>query len=136
MWLSELELRELERRYGLDGFARLVMTGSARERSGHKKASEVMRTLVLARRLPATVPAVNREAYAELGRVGNNVNQVAAAINRGLLDPLDRSVVTEVLAELASVRRALLGLRPTPLDQHAADVSERAARGLDFDFDF
>ena len=110
VWLSEIELAEIERFYGLPGLARLVMNGSAHERCGHKRASELMRTLLVNRRLRAVVPEVNRQAYAELGRVGNNLNQCAAALNKGLLDPNDAAVVRQVVSELAGVRQAVLGL--------------------------
>jgi hypothetical protein len=41
-----------------------------------------------------------------------------------------------VLAELASVRQALLGLLPTPSAKDSADVAEHAAGSFGFDLDF
>ena len=56
--------------------------------------------------LPVVIPAINREAYAELGRAAANLNQIAKRINGGDLVELD-----QVRAELADFRLALIGAK-------------------------
>lgn len=56
--------------------------------------------------LPVVVPALNREAYAELARAAANLNQIAKRINGGDLVELD-----QVRAELADFRLALIGAK-------------------------
>jgi len=56
-------------------------------------------------RAPVAVPEVNRQAFAELGRAGNNLNQIARRLNeRDLVD------VIEVHAMLRVIQRAIMGL--------------------------
>lgn len=56
--------------------------------------------------LPVVVPALNREAYAELAKAAGNMNQLARKLNSGDLVELD-----QVRAELAAFRLALIGAR-------------------------
>ncbi|MGZ8174707.1 plasmid mobilization protein [Methylobacter sp.] len=58
-------------------------------------------------KLPISIPALNREAYTEIGRIGSNLNQVAKALN---IDPSSRTW-EEIVALLKSVRGALLGVK-------------------------
>lgn len=55
------------------------------------------------------VPAVNRQAYAELGRVGNNINQAVKLANR-YGSELNARDFEELNALLHSVRLELLGV--------------------------
>jgi hypothetical protein len=109
VWLNEAELRQLERGIALPGMAELVMHGGANARKGLKAASEVMRAKALGQRIRLKVPEVNLELQAELGRLGNNVNQIARAINSGLLDVTDRAMLRGILDELRGLRDALHG---------------------------
>lgn len=55
--------------------------------------------------IPAQIPAINTEARAELAAIGNNLNQIAKALNGGL------SVeIAEIQKELGRLRLALLGV--------------------------
>lgn len=58
-------------------------------------------------KLPPVIPAVNREAWIALGRVGTNLNQIAHGINAGDIPDL-----AEIRAVLAELRATLLGIRP------------------------
>ena len=74
--------------------------------------AQFLREAALTRRLPSPpVPAVNREQYANLGRLAGNLNQLTRRANAGqnviLTDPL----VKLLLAEVNDLRQALLGLR-------------------------
>jgi hypothetical protein len=110
VWFNEVELAELESRLAQPGLAELVMHGGANARKGLKVASEHMRAGMLGKRVRLTVPEVNRQAYADLGRLGSNVNQIAASINSRLLDVSERGTLQAVLEEIAELRKALLGI--------------------------
>lgn len=56
-------------------------------------------------RLPPTIPAINREAWAELARSAANLNQIAHHLNVG--GSLDFEVVR---ATIDAFRRSLLGM--------------------------
>lgn len=58
------------------------------------------------KRAPSPIPEINRDAWAELSRVGGNLNQVAKKMNQG--DEVDAE---QVRALLDQVRNALLGVR-------------------------
>jgi len=49
------------------------------------------------------IPAVNREAYLELARIGSNLNQVAHHLNAGTASGVDEDIVRR----LAAVTRSL-----------------------------
>lgn len=62
------------------------------------------------RQLPRPpVPAVNRDLYAGLGRIGNVLNQVVRTSHRGRVK-VDPTLLQEVLTVLHAVRLELLGL--------------------------
>ena len=57
---------------------------------------------------PPPVPAINREVYAVLGRIGGLLNQVAAEAHRGrVIAPA--ALLEELRAQVAAVRLELLG---------------------------
>lgn len=71
-----------------------------------------LREAALTRRLPTPpVPAVNRAEYAELARMGANLNQLAHNANIGLNVVIDRAYLEQTIDELRALRRALLGVR-------------------------
>ena len=76
----------------------------------HLPVSGWLRHAALSRQLPQRpVPAVNRETYAELGRIGSNINQMVKQAHQGRI-----AVATEPLEELEELLRktklALLGV--------------------------
>jgi hypothetical protein len=73
------------------------------------------------RRMPADAEAL-REILGHLGRVGNNINQIAYRINKG--DPCDLPELRQALADYAPIRNAIyqaLGLDPS------ADIGPKKA---------
>jgi hypothetical protein len=68
-----------------------------------------VRRLILGRRLPRPVPAVNRELWARLGPLGADLNGLAAAMRdgRAAADPLP--LLEALRQEIATLRAALVG---------------------------
>lgn len=121
VWLNEGELVELEQRLAAPGLASLVMHGGKDARKGLKVASEQMRSRVLGRRLRLTVPEVNKGALADLGRVGSNINQIAASLNSRSLDVANIEVLRAVISEIQELRDVLRGATAA---SHLADTEE------------
>jgi hypothetical protein len=57
-------------------------------------------------RLPVSIPALNREAWAELAKSAGNLNQLARKLNEG-----QRPLLEEVKKVLGEFRRGLIGAR-------------------------
>lgn len=75
------------------------------------KPADWLRHAALSRRLPsAPVPEINRTQYAELARLASNLNQLAKAANREQIVIVNDALLTHVLAEVGTLRLALLGL--------------------------
>ena len=55
------------------------------------------------------VPAINSAAYTELGRIGNNINQVTYAINRAV--KLGEAIAHDPRAEIEALRPLLLEVK-------------------------
>lgn len=75
-----------------------------------------LRTAALARRLPAPAAGpVNVATYRELGRIGTNLNQLAARLNAGAAGEPPAARLQTALAELAEqlrrVRLEVLGVK-------------------------
>ena len=62
-------------------------------------------------RLPPTVPALNREAWAELARLAANINQYQLAINEHRAIGYPPEVLNELRTLLQEFRSNLLGLQ-------------------------
>jgi hypothetical protein len=81
-----------------------------------------------------SVPAVNRETYVELGRIGNNINQLAKACNIAILngngcniDPIQLRKLAAVIQEL---RLAVVAVDPDADDEDEDDDWETSERAL------
>ena len=65
---------------------------------------------------PATIPAINRDAWTALARTASNLNQIAREANRGGIPPALAVSLAGELGDcrrlLAEVRHALIGLHP------------------------
>ncbi len=69
-----------------------------------------LREAALSRRLPPPpVPPVNLETYRELGKIGGNLNQIAARLNAGGTAPELAAAVGELAALVRRVRLEALG---------------------------
>ena len=76
----------------------------------HMRRGEYLRSAALGK-LPPTIPAVNREAWAALARVAGNLNQLARSVNEGRAVGLDLRELGELRAAVQDVRRDLLGVK-------------------------
>lgn len=81
--------------------------------------SKFIRYCVEHRHIAPPVPAINSAALAELGRIGNNINQIAYAINRAVKygvaiahDP--RPEISDLKPLLLEVKQMLVGLPDLP----------------------
>ena len=78
------------------------------------KASELIRKNALMRPLPRRVSKIDLKTYIELGRIGNNLNQLTKAANTalkyGLSPPADRGALEELLKLLHSIRLKIAGV--------------------------
>lgn len=73
--------------------------------------SELFRAKTLKNRLPRRVTKVAGQTYWELGKIGNNLNQIAKAINTSILmgEPVvvDRALLSQVRDLVKQVRREI-----------------------------
>ena len=76
--------------------------------------SKFIRYCVENRRIAPPAPAINSDTYAELGRIGNNINQIAYAINRSIKmgEPVNTSLaeIEALKPLLQEVKLQLLGM--------------------------
>lgn len=82
--------------------------------NGGSKA-ELLRASYFGRKpkVPKAVPALNESAYSDLGRMGNNLNQLAKHANAtGEIDPHIQDLLYDVKSQLVIVRALLLGRNP------------------------
>jgi hypothetical protein len=61
--------------------------------------------------LPSSVPAINREVWAELARVAGNLNQHQRAINEGSVTPAPFFDLADLRTLVDALRNELLGVR-------------------------
>ena len=78
----------------------------------HLSVSEWVRRALLGRRMPASVPIVNREAWKKLGPLAANLNQAVKAIHRGKADPLPLDLLEQLRREVQALREELRGRDP------------------------
>lgn len=90
---------------------------TAARKAGYGRTATWVRVLVAERCMPSSEPAakvVTRAAHAalaaEVGRLGNNLNQVVRAVNAGAIHG-DSVTAERVLAAVAEVRDGLAGLQ-------------------------
>ena len=72
------------------------------------KASELIRKNALMRPLPRRVSKIDLKTYIELGRIGNNLNQLTKAANTALKYGLSPPADTGELQELSKLLRLIL----------------------------
>lgn len=74
--------------------------------------AELVRHAALSRKLPSPpVAAINRDEYASLARLGNNLNQLAKAYHETGAVSVDADLLLSLLEEVKRLRLALLGIR-------------------------
>ena len=80
--------------------------------AGLTMSSYVRQAAVAGQVQPKTViPTINRQDWGELGRLANNINQIATRLNRGgSIGASDSAVLTEISRVLGQIWAAILGL--------------------------
>ena len=74
-----------------------------------------LREAALTRRLPSPpVAAINREHYAELGRLAGNLNPLTRLANEGRPVHVADALLTRLSAEVRTLRLALIGASAEP----------------------
>ena len=92
-----------------------VWEAKAEEAGLGNNLSKFIRYCVENRRIAPPAPAINSDTYAELGRIGNNINQIAYAINRAIKmgEPVNTDPIAEIEALkplLQEVKQMLIGM--------------------------
>jgi hypothetical protein len=73
--------------------------------------------------LPPTIPAINREAWANLARVCANFNQYQHLLNAGEASGHDPLVIDQLREQVQQLRFSLLGINPHKEQEEAKDES-------------
>jgi hypothetical protein len=91
-----------------------VWEAKAEEAGLGNNLSKFIRYCVENRRIAPPAPAINSDTYAELGRIGNNINQIAYAVNRAIKmgEPVTTSLaeIEALFPLLQEVKLQLLGM--------------------------
>lgn len=80
------------------------------------KLSQYLRQTGLRRKMRPRVPEINRETYLELGRIGNNLNQLTKvchiALKQGTDCNIDINLLRSLGDKLDQVRLSVIGINP------------------------
>ncbi len=94
------------------------------------KASELVRRNALMRPLPKRVSKVDLKTYIELGRIGNNLNQLTKGVNTalkyGVTPPADKGELQELLELLHSIRLKIAGVDEEE-EEYDEELNDREA---------
>ena len=71
--------------------------------------STFLRRVALKKKIEQPPAEISRTQYAELARVGSNLNQIAAAINAGKACGVDVDVIQELARQVRILRMQLIG---------------------------
>ena len=104
--LSAAELRKKFDLY-LDDDERATLEIKARV--ARLPMSTFLRRVALAKKIEQPPSEISRSQYAELARVGSNLNQIAAAINAGFAHGIDVEVINELAVQVRLLRLQLVG---------------------------
>lgn len=77
-------------------------------------------------RLPPQIPAINREAWAELARLAGNLNRYVVAIEVGNAQGMPPALAVELREQVQTLRRELLGVRDQELPDEPEDEEGEA----------
>ena len=72
--------------------------------------SAFLRRVALKKKIEQPPKEISRKQYAELARVGSNLNQIAAAINAGKASGIDVDVIHELATQVRLLRMQLIGV--------------------------
>jgi hypothetical protein len=102
VYLTDAERSQLEALAIPDGTEGLSELGIRRRLARHLRTVGLENT-------PPQIPAINRQAWASLGRVAGNLNQYQAAINEGRATGYPPAVLEELRDQVQALRRELIG---------------------------
>ncbi len=89
------------------------------------KLGEYIRATALEQKIPRSVPTINREFYIELIRIGNNINQIARAVNiaikKGERLRIESSQLQTLSEHLDRVKLEVLAIAEDTEDDWQAD---------------
>ena len=105
--LSAVELRKRFDLYLTDD-ERAVLEIKAR--AACLPMSTFLRRVALKKKIEQPPKEISRKQYAELARVGSNLNQIAAAINAGKASGIDVDVIHELATQVRLLRMQLIGV--------------------------
>jgi hypothetical protein len=71
--------------------------------------STFLRRVALKKKIEQPPSEISRNQYAELARVGSNLNQIAAAINGGRASGVDVNVIHELATQVRLLRMQIIG---------------------------
>ena len=71
--------------------------------------STFLRRVALKKKIEQPPSEISRDQYAELARVGSNLNQIAAAINGGRASGVDVNVIHELATQVRLLRMQIIG---------------------------
>ena len=93
--------------------------------SAGMKLSEYLRWAGLKKHLRPRVPEINRQIYVELGRIGNNLNQMTrachVALKQGTGCNIDPALLQSLSESLDQVRLAVIAVAPEAEDDWETD---------------
>lgn len=115
---SEAELRKKFDLYLTDDERAAV---EIKARAARLPMSTFLRRVALAKKIEQPPSEISRSQYAELARVGSNLNQIAAAINAGRASGIDAQVIHELATQVRLLRMQIIGVTS---DEPAAVRSE------------
>lgn len=85
------------------------------------KLSEYLRQAGLKRKGRTRVPEINRQTYIELGRIGNNLNQLTKAchiaLSQGYGCHLDPTLLQSLSDKLDQIQLEVIGVNPNSSDE-------------------
>lgn len=101
-------------------------TIEAKADSAGIKLGEYIRATALKRKIPPSIPEINREIYIQLIRIGNNINQIARVANVGIKrgDRLnvEMNKLTELSEYLDRLKLEVLAISPDTLDREDGET--------------
>lgn len=92
----------------------------------HMSGAFFLRELGLGHRMRRPLPAINLQAYRQLGRMAANLNRVVGLINQEHAVGISREFAEELYDLLQATRRALLGGKDDREDQQGEELQRPA----------
>jgi len=82
---------------------------SQKAKAAGLRPSTFIRQAALGRRISPPAPEINREAWAALGKLAGNLNQILHHLNSGFATGLDSNLIFKLRREVQTLRADLLG---------------------------